>query len=349
MAIVLYDLVCSHCGREFSVKKSDKLPTPSFCSNDCKFASRKKPLTMFTCVCCGENFERRVYPNSGQREFSFCSRSCQMKTRRDSSESGIRELTCVQCGVKFTKYVKQNVLRRSGLPRFCSKKCSSKFKVENGLCGFSSFESLIAAGKEDVAKKISSSRSSSTTRRNTGRKLSEETREKISQSCTGIQNPLKGKTFVEFYGEERARELRDQHSQKLREGFTSGRLSPPYAEGDKRAVHGKVNVYKGTKLRSLLERHAIEFLEERDGLTLGVDLIYEDPEIRVQWIDEVGKTHTYIPDLHDTKNGVIYEVKPNWQIENMTDEISAKWEALKSKFSNCGFITDKTMKKDRQT
>jgi len=179
-------------------------------------------------------------------------------------------------------------------------------------------------------------RAAAMSNRNMGRTLSKETRSRIASSCTGIPNILKGKTFVEFYGKDRARELAEEHSRKLKEGYRSGRLKPT-------ARSKSAPVFRGTRLRSKLERDAILFLETRDDLTFGRTLIYEPAWIRPTWVDDRGIEHVYIPDLFDSVRQRVYEVKPQWQIDSPSDSVIRKAEAVIALGYHFQFITDVSM------
>lgn len=246
------------------------------------------------------------------------------------------EYKCEFCGNNFKKYTKP-----SRYPyRFCSKVCASKHCVSVGKNGYSSkekrkeyltekFDSLTAS---KIIENEISNRSKRTTEKNTGRKLSDKSKKKISRSCKGIPNKLKGKTYKEFYGEKRALELSNQHSEKLKEGYATGKISPTVRVKN-------APTYKGVKLRSKLELSAIKFLES-DGLIFGKTLFYEHVETKVTWIDDKGSMHTYTPDLYDVKNEVVYEVKPQWKVDNPTDEMKRKFKAASSSFQKFKYLTD---------
>lgn len=288
----------------------------------------------FNCKRCNVPFERYVPPSSKFQERLYCGRSCQMKAHFKTSDAGTKQFVCEFCSKPFERYVKTN-----SKARFCTKKCASKHHVQLGLSCFSSSKQLVRAGREGMANKLKQIRSNAAVQSNTGRRLSEETKRKISKSCTGIPNKLKGKTFVEFYGVDRAEHLSSSHSQKLKDGFASGKIKPT-------ARSGSAPIFRGVKLRSKLEQHAIEFLEKRDGLTFGQTLMYEDVRTYVEWKDTVGCTHTYIPDLFDTVNNIVYEIKPAWKVDKPTDEQRRKFAALKAAFPLARYLTDHDMKEE---
>lgn len=285
----------------------------------------------FECLWCNSSFTRYVAPSSLCQFRKFCSRSCQAKHAKNShlpvdSRSGVRTLTCYFCNEEFTKHVKA-----SQVPKFCSRSCVSKHLAASGKNAASPFLKMKLS--PDVVEAIRRTRSSSTRSRNIGKRLSEKTKHKISASCKGSQNSLKGKTYVQFYGIERAAELSQKHARKLKESYASGKIHPT-------ARTSSAPCFRGIKLRSLLEKEAIEFLERRDGLKLCKNLIYEDITTRVQWQDASGELHTYTPDLHDLKNSVIYEVKPAWKVAKPTDEMTKKAQAVISSGKKFLYLTD---------
>jgi hypothetical protein len=152
---------------------------------------------------------------------------------------------------------------------------------------------------------------------------------------------LKGKTFVEFYGEERGDALAQQHSEKLKAGFASGKIKPT-------AHSASAPVFRGVRLRSKLEQSAIEFLEKRDNLTFGADLLYEHPSTFVTWTDQLGIEHTYVPDLLDAKNDIVYEVKPAWKVASPTDEMIRKMDALGAAGHKHAYLTDAEIARSKE-
>lgn len=242
--------------------------------------------------------------------------------------SGVVTKKCEFCKKYFTKYS-----RASRPARFCNRSCASKHLVKIGKSCYATARVLDAAGVIDV-ESLKSKRSKIATLRNKNRKLSAETKRRISVSCTGIQNPLKGKTFVEFYGKEKAEKLAREHSAKLKVGFKSGRIKPS---------RSKRVQYKGTWFRSKLERDVVLYLERKFALSLGTSLLFEPACCTVQWTDSKGIEHTYFPDLYDVKHDVVYEVKPHWLASSPTDEMCRKMRALESRGFVCAYLTDRTI------
>lgn len=99
----------------------------------------------------------------------------------------------------------------------------------------------------------------------------------------------------------------------------------------------------------MLEQTVIEFLEKRDNLEFGKTLLYEHKDNYVRWVDTQGKPHTYIPDLYDTINDIVYEVKPQWLIESETEEMRRKRLAVEQTRSLFRYISDvSVIKKERK-
>lgn len=289
----------------------------------------------FSCIYCENKFSRYIPPSDKKGSRDFCSRSCQMKQAKnkdvpEAERSGIKVIACLHCKKDFEKYVKA-----SQVPRFCSKKCSSKFNSSSGKNSYASFEEMKNAGfSQEKIDRIRRKRSEGALKANIGRKLSQSTKEKISKSCTGNSNPVKGKTFVEFYGQARAHELGKSHSQKLKAGYASGKLKPT-------ARSKSAPTIEGIRLRSKLELTVARYLEKKFNIKLGETLLYEDPSTKVKWTDSSGEDHTYTPDFHDVVNNIIYEAKPSWKISAPTDEMNRKMNALKETFEFCEYIGDK--------
>lgn len=290
-------------------------------------------IKTFECCVCRSSFSKNIFPSDKNPDRKFCSRSCQMKSTRGNRQTGIVFHPCEECGNPINKYS-----RASRPHRFCSKSCASRNCCKRGLNVFSGIESRLANGKVtlDALEIEKKNRSIVSSERNAGRTLSSETREKISKSCVGIPNVLKGKTFEEFYGKEKASALSKHHSEKLKEGFRSGKIKPS-------ARTRIAPTYKGIRLRSKLE-HAVILSLENVGLFLNEALIYEDSRTIVQWTDSSGKQHSYTPDLHDIVNEIVYEIKPTWLIDAPSDEMERKMQALVDAGFTCAYISDKKVR-----
>jgi hypothetical protein len=134
---------------------------------------------------------------------------------------------------------------------------------------------------DEKLQRLKLSKSESATRNNTGKNHSDITKRKISESCQGNKNVLKGRTYLEYYGPDRAKQLSEEHSRKLKEGYASGRIKP--------SVRTKsAPAYKNVKLRSMLELRVIRFLEESENLCFNDSLFYEHSAAHVTWHDSTG-------------------------------------------------------------
>lgn len=249
----------------------------------------------------------------------------------------LKSFTCEQCG--------QNFERRNGkrIYRFCSRTCT-QLTIAPGNRGYRVLAAkwLVEYGEDRTIEMLAEhmrKRVAASIATNTGRTLSESSRKKIATSCAGIPNSAKGKTFVELYGAQRACELSQQHSDVLKAGYASGRIKPT-------ARSRSAPTFRGVRLRSRLEQSAIEMLEQRDDLEFGVDLLYEHPSTFVTWTDRYGIDHTYVPDLLDVKNDIVYEVKPAWQVANPTDDMLRKMIALGSTGRKHAYLTDTEIARD---
>ena len=341
----LYEFDCEvckkHCVKKIPPKREQN--PPKFCSNACKFKSMVDPSIMqeHSCGFCGTKFVRYTPPSMLKaHKILYCDKVCAGKAARQAKGDRLRSVVTYNC--EYCKKDFEHLERANGKPyKFCSRQCAQR-EIAPGNRGYEAlYNKWVLEHSEETAKTMllehAQKRSDATKGENNpcfGKQLTDETKQKISTSCTGIPNVLKGKTFEEFYGPEKGKELADQHSDKLREGFRNGKLKPVFSR------KGKPTVYKGTRLRSQLERKAIEFLEKRDGLELGTTLLYEDPATCVQWYDNEGKSHTYFPDLHDLVNKVVYEVKPQRLVETEDDTLKKKREACQDAGHSYSYITE---------
>jgi hypothetical protein len=94
-----------------------------------------------------------------------------------------------------------------------------------------------------------------------------------------------------------------------------------------------------------LEADIIKHLEETQGLILGEDLLYEPKFARSKWIDENCKSHTYIPDLYDVKNNIVYEVKPISQVRDESDHLRLKRLAVERRGFTFRYLTEVDLRK----
>jgi hypothetical protein len=124
--------ICSECGREFYVPKCHS--SRKLCSNTCRYkhaaklTTRKKLLTL-TCAYCKIDFMTKNHKRK------FCSPRCSSQSKINRSEH-----VCEVCN-------KVIVVRKSHVPRFCSKICTyeaqSRGMIETHVNGRSGFRSDI--------------------------------------------------------------------------------------------------------------------------------------------------------------------------------------------------------------
>lgn len=280
------------------------------------------------CILCSKEFSYKKYPSQSYK--SFCSRSCQMKYLKRKQGYGSEVITsnCMLCNKEFT-YVR-NFSRE--YKQHCSLKCSTTTSALNNRSYDDIHKRWIAKyGKvvademmeQSIKKRCEASKKSN--EKNIGKQRTEEVRKKISEACKGIPNILKGKTFVEFYGEERANLLCKQHSDKLKEGYSTGRLTTPFSKAKSNNI-----IYDGVRLRSKLEYSVIKYMVDECGYEFGKNLLYEPKDIRPAWIDENGVSHTYVPDLYDTICKIVFEIKPKRLVVNEDIEMKLKREAVQN-------------------
>lgn len=315
--MVNYEFDCCVCAKHVVRRVSQRrlnTSAPKYCSNVCKFKNYRVDRKEITCEFCKKTFKRYVAPGAHEAMNRFCSRSCQIKQMKiDMGQHLSSSITtnCLNCDVQFT----YNHKLTHQLRKYCSRLCSSSSQANKTHNGYRSLlerwtEKFGVEEAQRMFKLHKQRRSENSTKANTGRILSPESRAKISSSCIGISNVLKGKTFEEFYGIERARELGDQHSEVLREGFASGRLKP-INQNSRQFIRG---TYKGVKFKSSFEYGFMKMIEA-SGYVIGQDVLYEPIECRVVYeIDN--KSHTYFPDFLVVSEATVYEIKPEFKLND---------------------------------
>ena len=242
---------------------------------------------------------------------------------------------CKRCGIPFSYRYKAS--KRSQV--FCSRSCSNKEvkrnRSEKDLLS-SWIKSIGSEAADEKLRRLKLSKSESATRNNTGKNHSDVTKSKISESCKGNQSVLKGRTYLECYGPDRAKQLSEEHSRKLKEGYASGRIKP--------SVRTKsAPTYKNVKLRSMLEFRVIRFLEESKKLRFNDSLFYEHPAVYVTWLDSTSVKHTYIPDLYIPSAELVIEVKPQRLVDSPTEEMIKKKDAVLREGYKFEYYTERTI------
>lgn len=252
-----------------------------------------------TCIQC-----TKIFISATPNAKLFCSRRCagiHTAVKNGKTPRVFVSATCEHCKNEFTCMLRANGQQRK---KFCNRFCAQQHISQYARSYEYRYQKWVERYGEEKADLLLEDtkrrRSEATTKLNTGTHHSEETKQRLSDS--------------------------------VKQAYVDGKLKS--FGGNRRNV-----VYKGTKLRSKLERAAIQFLEQRDGLELGKTLLYEDASTRVQWRDTAGMSHTYCPDLHDTVNGVIYEVKPMSLVKKDAN-CDLKLRALSRSGFKAAYLTD---------
>lgn len=244
-------------------------------------------------------------------------------------------VNCKRCGATFSYRYKASKQPQVFCSRSCSNKAVKRNRSEKDLL-VSWIRSIGSEAAAEKLQRLKRSKSETAVRNNAERKHSDSTKKKISESCTGNQNSLKGRTYVEWYGQARAKQLSEEHSRKLKEGYASGRIKP--------SVRTKnAPSYKNVRLRSILEFNVIRFIEAQRDLSLNDSVYYEHPDSCVLWIDSAGKSHTYIPDFFIPSDNLVIEVKPQRYVDNQTEEMMMKKEAILRAGYKFEYYTERTI------
>lgn len=334
-----YEKHCEVCGKFFVKCRSDKVIEPRFCSNPCRMIGQRKPeaskiwkVFQLSCCICGASFKRKTSKEKLEKNSKVaCKSKCaaELATLNRGLVVHIDMIsTCENCGNEFKYHDNPNEPKR-----FCGQSCVSLFfKTWSRTDDERHQLWIIKFGKEIADKKLidlKKKRSAATIVSNTGRVLSEQTKDKIATSCTGIPNAVKGRTFIEFYGEERGIQLGKDHSEKLKAGFSSGKLTPA-GLGHNKFTNGR---YKGIIFRSSYEYGFMKMMEAQ-GYVLGIDVLYEPIHCRVPYkLDDID--HVYFPDYLIVSEQKVCEVKPKNLLK--TPEVKAKLLAASSHLASLGF------------
>mgnify|MGYP007071598076 CR=1 FL=1 len=333
---------CPICTKEFTSRALT-------CSHLCKWSLKKqlnpKPVepAKFCVVCSKEHF----FHNR-----KTCSNECmwiEILASRGHQKQEVLVYICKECNTNFEKRTRNTETNHTY--EFCGHKCASTYKSRIGG-GFATNAKRYAYWEEKYGPEIAQQkvdaltkgRSETLSKRNTGRVVTDETRKKTSKSVKncGFKHPWTNKTLEEAVGPERAAQLANDHSEKLLEGFKTGRLTPNVAT--KRATRGipQLTSY-GFWVRSKNEFYFVQRLEEL-GLVWNVDWTYENRDDRVQYYDPVEeKERTYFPDFN--VRGQIVEIKDNSKSERNDPVVLAKEAAAKKVFDSYSIVTKRKISK----
>ena len=313
----------TNCGKAFRSKAKA-------CSNRCGVlfahwgAAGKRPEPIEkTCPICDKK-----HTGTGKT----CSANCGGKLIALNRGQKIQELVtfiCVECKKPFTK--KKRNTKSNHTYEFCSRKCSSIVKSRNGA-GLATNEKryeywLKKHGKEIADQKLQKmyDRRSASGKKGIGRECPQERRDRIAESVRncGFVHPWTDKTLEEIFGEEKAKQMADDQSNRLLEGFKSGRIVPV-------PVRRQLTSY-GFYVRSKNEIKFIKRLEKL-GLVYNVDWFYERKEDRIPYLHPDGKEHVYYPDFNVL--GEIIEIKDGAEEELNDPIVKAKEQAALKIFEN---------------
>lgn len=292
--VIHYEKSCEFCGKIFVKNKSDKLPTPRFCSNNCKHSFSRKSFVVKICEFCGKEFSVKNFYSYRKT----CSKSCGGKLLRSAEGkiiSEIKQFTCQNCGILFLKRTsKRNY-------KYCSKLCvltSAGNKVHQGRKAqrdrlMSSGKFLSAEEADKIIEITKQKYSIAMTKRNSGSTLAVGTRQRIANS--------------------------------LKQRYFSGELTSPNISNNRNYVQG---FYKNIWFRSSLE-FAFMLKMESLGHVLGVDVIPEPKDKRVKYVINSSE-HVYVPDFYIVPIDLVVEIKNKSSLENKVNLL--KFQAAKEKF-----------------
>lgn len=280
---------CEWCDEGFVPYRKTQRFCSHTCSNrhQCSLRPKRSEIKTGTCEICDVDFTYKVYASSKKKIRTTCSVSCGTKAlrRRENPAcviAGIHEFTCnnPDCTKQFKRQfrTKQILKIQNGKKVFCSKRCSAVVDRQSHR------------NKEWYLNKW------------THEFGPDEAQRRWDQHIRGLKERSSGENNA-MYGKPRPHSVRKKVSAGVKQAYKDGRLEVNFDSW------GTVNTYRGIRLRSMLERNSIIKLEKKFGLTLGIDLLYEDKDVVIEWINELGEKHVYKPDLFDTKNDVVYEVK----------------------------------------
>lgn len=146
---------------------------------------------------------------------------------------------------------------------------------------------------------------------------------------------LKGKTFVDSYGEEKANIIKKKISNK-----TKGKNNPMYGKSSpKRSGNGWSGYYKGNYFRSILELHYLIYL-------IDSNIKFESGEKRKHVIKYTMNNveRNYFPDFYLIKEDKYVEIKPQNLIYSYQNKL--KFEAAKNKLGDkFSILTEKNIVK----
>lgn len=135
---------------------------------------------------------------------------------------------------------------------------------------------------------------------------------------------------------------RKKQSDSIKKLIESGKFTPNVTNS---WCHSKINVIFKDK-DDILHETNVRSSFEALFIFQNLDKKLKYETLRIPYKDNIGNNHSYIPDFFDEENGIIYEIKPESEINNRNNNI--KMLALQNfcKINNytCMYITEKDLK-----
>lgn len=136
----------------------------------------------------------------------------------------------------------------------------------------------------------------------------------------------KGKTNIEYYGEEKAKEIFNKHSIAT-QGEKNNMYGKPSPQG---SGNGWCGWYKNYFFRSILELSFIINYVEKNNIN-----VLSAEKIKIPYIYNENKRN-YLPDYIDDNNKILYEIKPKHLIKTIENKL--KFEEAEKWCLNNGYI-----------
>lgn len=321
---MMFEKSCIVCGTSFLSKSNRSLYCSDQCSSKQQYV-RNKMQGKFKCICpiCDENF------TSTKASTVYCSIACANKKTHLAGMLKLNyipiEKKCPCCknlfvGKKMNKYCSipcRNKMKWQRQPKICltCKGCFQIFESKNSEASFCSdtcakknmHSSMPPEQKEQWRSKIGTS--------NSGKKRSEEQKQKYKEMFSGKGNP-RWQAVV-------SKETKEKISNGLREYFKFEN-GPPKLYGFKKGIYLSTKTNHSCIFRSSWEEKAFISLDQNFNV---LDWISEPFSIPYLFEDI---TKNYIPDLLITyKDGrkLLVEIKPECFISHPINQ--AKFQAAK--------------------
>jgi len=146
-----------------------------------------------------------------------------------------------------------------------------------------------------------------------------------SEMYTKMNKNNTGKTFEERFGKEKADSIKKKFSIR-----SSGKNNPAFGKNYKSGGKSVKGYYKNLFFRSLFEYSFMKYLESMN-IDLHNDVDYECFSIPYK-LDEIDRT--YRIDFYIKSKNIVYEIKPAYQLKNMSHVLQCKIDAAIQYFKN---------------